>query len=488
MSTSDRTVDLRHYIGGGWQEGGGGDEVLRHNPARPDELVARGNAAVDDDLDRAVAAARASASGWARTPAHERGAVLDRAAGLLDTSAGHLGRELSREEGKTYAEACGEIGRAAQILRFFGAEADREAGEVYNSPRRGERILVTRRPLGVVGIVTPFNFPVAIPAWKIAPALSSGNTVVWKPASAVSLLAMRLTEALEQAGLPGGVLNLVTGPGSVGGRLAGHPGVDGLSFTGSTAVGRELAVAMASAGKPFQAEMGGKNAAIVLADADLDVALDQVVSGAFRASGQKCTATSRLIVETPIADEFIERLRDRVESLIVGDPLDSSTYVGPVVDERSRAGLLSAIEGGRAAGLNEIFGRDRYEGGLLGTGHFVSPTVFELIEGRDAGLWSKELFGPILAVRRATTAEEAIALANEGEFGLSGSLFTRDIARALDAIEEWDVGILHVNSESPGADPHVPFGGVKQSGLGPKEQGSAAREFFSETTTVYLRG
>lgn len=479
-------VALRPFIGGRWEQGDG-DVVTRCNPARPTEVVASGRGVTPETLDRAVAAARGAAKEWARTPAHERGAVLTRAAARLEGNADALGRELAREEGKTQAEGRGEVLRAAQILRFFAAEADREIGDVYNSPRRGERILVTRRPLGVVAVVTPFNFPIAIPAWKIAPALAYGNTVVWKPASAVPLLAMRLVEALEAGGLPAGVINLVLGPGSIGQALAEHPSVDAVTFTGSTGVGRRLAVTCAQRGRPFQAEMGGKNSSIVLADADLDHAVDQVVSGAFRSTGQKCTATSRLVLEEPIADEFLAKLRERVAGLVVGDPLDPATWLGPVVDEGSRTALRAAIDHGRAAGHREVFGQAHYDEGDLSEGWFVSPTVFELHDD-DPKLWHEELFGPVLAVRRAASAAEAIDLANDSEFGLSGSLFTRDIARALEAVDEWEIGMLHVNSESPGADPHVPFGGVKGSGFGPKEQGRAAREFFSETTTVYLRG
>jgi aldehyde dehydrogenase (NAD+) len=298
---------------------------------------------------------------------------------------------------------------------------------------------------------------------------------------------MRFVQALEEGGIPPGVISLVFGSGALGQELAEHPGVDAVTFTGSTDVGRRLAVVCAERGRPFQAELGGKNASVVLADADLDVALDQVVSGAFRSSGQKCTATSRLVLEEPIAQEFIERLRARLDSLIVGDPLDPVSYLGPVVDERARDSLRGAIDRARAAGLREVFGREHYSTGMLADGWFVSPTVFEVTESTDP-LWRTELFGPVLAMRRAGSADEALALANDTEYGLTGSLFTRDIARALRAVEEWDIGMLHINSESPGADPHVPFGGVGNSSFGPKEQGPAARDFYSETTTVYLRG
>lgn len=478
---------LRLLVGGEWIDGGGA-ELRSVEPAHPGAVVAAGGTATDADVDRAVAAAAGAAREWGRTPLAERGAVLVRAAALLERDAETLGRELSREEGKPLGEGHGEVLRAAQILRYHGAAGDREDGELYASPRAGERILVTRRPLGVVAVVTPFNFPIAIPAWKIAPALVHGNAVVWKPASTVPLLAQRLAEALVAAGLPAGVLNLVVGPGALGSRLAGHPGVQGVTFTGSTGVGRELAVALAATGTPFQAELGGKNASVVLDDADLDVALDQVLAGAFRGSGQRCTATSRLIVTAGVADELLDRLAARTRELTLGDPLADGTDLGPLVDDRAQARVAAAVGAARDAGIRELAGHPAV---LPEEGYFVAPAVLALGDtsgGLERELWREELFGPVLAVRRARDAEEAFALAADTDFGLSAAVFTRDLGRALAAAEELPVGVLHVNSETGGADPHVPFGGVGASGYGPKEQGRAAREFFTETTTVYLRG
>ncbi|MDR6620171.1 aldehyde dehydrogenase family protein [Sinomonas atrocyanea] len=500
-------VPLRLLIGGAWVAGDGAPLASR-NPARPDEVVAEGTQAVPADVDRAVRAARATAREWARTPIHARGAVLARAAAALEERADQLGLELAREEGKTLAEGTGEVLRAAQILRYYAGEGDRVAGEHFASPRRGERILVTRRPLGVVGIVTPFNFPIAIPAWKIAPALVYGNTVVWKPASTVPLLAMRLAEALDGAGLPAGTLNLLIGPGALGTALVRQPGLDGLSFTGSTGVGRMLAGEAASRGVPFQGEMGGKNAAIVLADADLDLAAEQVLFGAFRSSGQKCTATSRLIVADEVADEFLALLTARLDAWRLGDPTDPSVHMGPLVTPAAAEGVRAAIAAAEAEGARVAYcgpSPAASDGGDAPSA-FVPPTVLEVGAGSPVGdhaaagerpascvpcgntAWREELFGPVLAMRRAASTEEAFALAEDSEFGLSAALFTRGIATALEAVDALDVGILHVNSESAGADPHVPFGGAKKSGYGPKEQGAAAREFFTHTTTVYLRG
>ena len=484
MSTA---VHLQHYIGGTWCDADG-PRIASTNPARPEQVVAEGRQAGAAEVERAMAAAAGARRDWARTPVHERGAVLLRAAVVIEQHADEWGLELSREEGKTRAEGRGEVLRAAQIFRYYGNDGDRTAGEIFASPRRGEQILVTRKPLGVVGVVTPFNFPIAIPAWKIAPALAYGNTVVWKPASTVPLLALRLTQALETSGLPAGVLNLLIGPGSMGNALVNHPGLDGLTFTGSTGVGRQLAASAASRGVPVQAEMGGKNPAIVLADADLELAAEQVMLGAFRSTGQKCTATSRLVVEESIADEFLAMLKKRVESLVVGDPTDPSVQMGPVVNAGARKSILEGLSTARAQGACIVAEGTMSDDGDLATGYFVPPTILELPAGRELDVWREELFGPVLSVRRAGSVEQAFELANDGEYGLSAALFTQDLTRALEGMEDLEVGILHVNSETAGADPHVPFGGAKKSGYGPKEQGAAAKDFFTHTTTVYLRG
>ncbi|WP_064442371.1 aldehyde dehydrogenase family protein [Hoyosella altamirensis] len=478
-------VELRNSIGGQWVPGMGGD-IVSTSPAQPDVVVARGRQADLAQAEVAIEAAQHAKKAWAATPAHERGAILVRAATIVEASATEWGSELAREEGKTRAEGIGEVKRAAQILRYYGNDADREAGEMYSSPRRGERIIVTRKPIGVVAVVTPFNFPIAIPAWKIAPALMYGNTVVWKPASTVPLLAMRFAEALIQAGLPDGVLNLLIGGSAIGNAMVSHNGIDAITFTGSTGVGRKLAVAAAARGVPIQAEMGGKNAAIVLGDADLDLAAEQVMLGAFRSTGQKCTATSRLIVTSDIADDFVAELAKRASALSVGNPVEDGVEMGPVVDASARDSINAGIEQAIAQGAERICG-ETYTSGALAAGYYVAPTILALSSG-EPDIWREELFGPVLAVRKASTVEEAFELANDSEFGLSAAIFTQDLTRTLEAMDALDVGMLHVNSETAGADPHVPFGGAKKSGYGPKEQGQAAREFFTHTTTVYLRG
>lgn len=480
--TNTRTVQLSLLLDGAWVPGTG-KELVSSSPTDPEKVVASGGTATEADVRTAMAAARAAAAGWAGTPMAERGAYLLKAAAIITANAEAWGTELALEEGKTFAEGRGEVLRAAQILTYYSAESDRLAGEVFSSPRRGEQILVTRKPLGVIGVITPFNFPIAIPAWKIAPALVFGNTVVWKPASAVPLLAFRLAQALVEAGLPAGVLNLVIGSGSLGDGIVNHPDLDGLTFTGSTGVGRKLAAAAAAAGVPIQAEMGGKNASVVLEDADLDLAAEQVLFGAFRSTGQKCTATSRLIVQESIAEDFLALLRERLAMWKTGDPTDASVHMGPVVSGSAAAQIRAGIETSLKQGATVGF-----EGDIDGLGEaFVAPTILEVPDASNSA-WRDEFFGPVLAVRRVANTEEAFELANDSDYGLSCALFTQDVSKVLAAMESIDVGILHVNSESAGADPHVPFGGAKKSGYGPKEQGGAAKEFFTHTTTVYLRG
>lgn len=479
-------IALQHLIDGEWLRGTGESTVDR-NPSRPSDVVAEGRAADAADVDRACVAARAAFDGWRRTPARARGEILVRAAAIIDGRRDEWAQELAREEGKTLEEARAEVLHAANILRFHAQSIEHPSGEVFESPTRGERMLVVRRPVGVIGAITPFNFPISIPAWKIGPALVWGNTVVWKPAESVPVLAMRLAQALEQSGLPRGVLNLVGGGAAVGEAIVSHPEVDAVTFTGSTRVGRSIAAALAARGVPFQGELGGKNAALVLADADMEVAVEQVMIGAFRSAGQKCTATSRVIVHADIADEFLERLAGRIQQVVVGDAQGDGIEVGPVIDARSQSRLMAAIERAQRQGRPGFLAQLPASCASSG-GYFVPPAVFEVDPDEPGELWTDELFGPIIAVRRVQTTAAGIELANDSEYGLSTAVFTRGIGAALEAVEDIRAGVVHINSASAGADLHVPFGGVKASAFGPKEQGGAARDFFTETATVYMKG
>jgi acyl-CoA reductase-like NAD-dependent aldehyde dehydrogenase len=483
-------VVLRHLIDGQWREGSGG-ELLDLNPGRPDDVVARGLFAGLGELDETVTAARAAGRAWATTPFPARGEILQGAAGILAERAHEWGEELSREQGKTLGEGVGEVRRAAETLRFFASEAVRPIGEVFASARAGEQIQTVHKPVGTVAVITPFNFPIAIPAWKIAPALAYGNTVVWKPAPTVPLLAMRLAEALVQAGLPAGVLSLVIGDGPVGQRLVEHPGIDAVTFTGSTAVGRAIIERCGALARPVQTEMGGKNAAAVLTDANLDLAVAQVVSGAFGMAGQRCTATSRVIVSDSVADEFIRRLVEQTSALTVGEQTDPAVRIGPLVSIGARDAVLSAVDEGRARpGVRVLCGGHVYDD-ERSEGAFLAPTVVELAgsdeDWSDNPFWRDELFGPVVAVRRAADDIAALELVNDTVYGLAAAVFTDDLRAVAAAQELLDVGVLHINSETPGGDPHVPFGGSKESGFGPKEQGRSAREFFTTTMTMYLK-
>lgn len=485
MNLQHQPVALRQYLAGQWVPGNA-NPLSSHAAADPQTVVATGSAADKDQVQEAFSAASSAQTSWAQMPMTARAEYLKRAAAWLREHVRTIGEELSREEGKTLPEGIGEVTRAAQILEYYAGEPERVAGTVFHSPRAGEQILVTQKPLGVVAVISPFNFPIAIPAWKIAPALIYGNTVVFKPASLIPLLALRLVEAFAAAQLPAGVLNLLIGPGGLGDDILAQPELAGVSFTGSTGIGRSLCAAAAERGIPVQAEMGGKNAAVVLADANLELAVEQVLFGAFRSTGQKYTATSRLILDEQIADEFLDLLYARLDHWITGDPLDPQVHMGPLVDEKSRVGVQHGIEQAIAAGAIE-----RYRGSAPDAPGFMGPVILELPQAGVAAAnpaWHEEFFAPVLTVLRVSGIDAAFAAAEDSQYGLALALFTRDLSTALRAQEQLDVGILHVNSESAGADPHVPFGGAKFSGYGPKEQGGAAREFYTHTTTTYLRG
>jgi acyl-CoA reductase-like NAD-dependent aldehyde dehydrogenase len=453
------------------------------NPARPDDAVATWHAASPEVIAEACRTAAGRARDWRSTPFHDRAAVLAGTARILEDRADDLGRELSREEGKPLAEGIGEVRRAARICDYYAAEADRAVGEIFSSPRRGEQILTRQVPVGPTALITPWNFPIAIPAWKLAPALAYGNTVVWKPSPVTPVLAVRLAEALREAGLPDGVLNVVLGGGDVGEAVLANPEIRACSFTGSTTVGRAVMAAGAQHDVKTQAEMGGVNVAVVLADADLDLAAEKVVAGATGSTGQKCTATSRLVVEESVQDALLERIVDLCDRHVIGDPLAEATTLGPLATPAQREQVGAALDDARRTGADVV--RDGRDADLPEQGWFVAPSIVRGV-GADHPLCTEEVFGPVLAVTAVRDRAEAFAEADTGRFGLTTSVFTRDLVSALAATEELEVGILHVNSETTGAEPHVPFGGVRASGAGGREQGRAARDFYTETRTIYL--
>lgn len=477
---------FKNFIAGAWVPAASGRTFENRNPSNRDEVIGHFASSDSVDVAAAVGAAAEAYETWGKGSAIARANILHKAANILEGRIPEIGRELAWEEGKTLKEGIGETTRAVQILRYYAGEAQQPTGEHYPSMNPATLLYTVREPLGVCGIVTPWNFPIAIPAWKIAPALAFGNTVVFKPASATPLCAVRLVEALADAGLPAGVLNLVTGSaGAVGDPLVQDSRVVAISFTGSNEVGGELRKSAAARGAKLQLELGGKNPAIVLADADMNHALMHVVNGAMMSTGQKCTATSRAIVDRRVADEFTEKLAARVSAIRVGDPLDPDSMMGPLIDDRAADRVAGEVEAARKSGVQLLFGGERLSGEDRERGAFVAPAVFANVD-RNSRLAQEELFGPVLGVIPVDGLDEAIDVANKVRFGLSASIFTRDLATALTFAQRIETGIVHVNSETAGAEPHVPFGGYKGSSSYSREQGKAAREFFTQTKTVYI--
>ncbi len=477
-------ASLGSFVAGQWHRGG--SEGEDRNPSRPAEVVARVAAASSELARTAVDEATAAFDQWSRMPAPARGEILRAAGEALEDSTERIGRDLAREEGKTLAEAIGETRRAAAILRYFAAQTLEPDGETYPSASRTTFLFSRREAIGPVLAITPWNFPIAIPAWKIAPALAYGNTVVWKPAELVPLTSVHLLEALLAAGLPSGVLNLVLGRGrDIGDVLVTHDGFAALSFTGSHAVGRAIHARAVAAGMKVQLELGGKNPAVVLADADLDMAAEQVARGAFMSAGQKCTATSRVIVEKPVMEAFVERLVARAQSWRVGDALDPDVVVGPLASPEQLDAVLDYLSVADAERATVLAGGRRAS--ELGDGYFVRPTVLTDVRP-ESPVMCEEIFGPVAVLAAASSPEDALQQANDTPFGLSASIFTQSLERALTFAQRLRAGVVKVNQESAGVEPHVPFGGTKGSSSGSREQGRAAREFYTEWKTVYVDG
>ena len=473
----------QHLIGGDWLAGQNLTPDI--NPSNLNEVVGefpRGSAEI---VDQAVAAARAAQPGWNALSIQRRHDILFRAGDLLLARKDEIGRILSREEGKTLAEGIGETVRAGQLFQFFAGELLRLTGDSVRSLRDNVDIEVLREPLGVVGMITPWNYPIAIPAWKIAPALAYGNTVVVKPAELVPATAAHLLQALLDAGLPGGVVNLVFGTGrEVGEAIVNHPDVDAISFTGSVATGRRIAAAAVSGNpmKKLQLELGGKNPLVVLDDADFENAVATAVNGAFYSTGQRCTASSRLIVTEDIHDKFVAEVTKRMLALKVGDALDPSTEIGPAVDERQLAQNLSYIEIGQKEGAKLLAGGKKLE--RSNPGCFFQPAIFTEVSN-NSRLAREEVFGPVAAVIRVKNYDEALAVANDTEFGLSSGICTTSLKYASHFKRNSKAGMSFVNLPTAGVDYHVPFGGRRNSSYGSREQGRYAVEFYTSVKTNY---
>jgi alpha-ketoglutaric semialdehyde dehydrogenase len=472
----------RNLIGGAWVKAD--RDAANINPSNLDDIVgtfAHGTAA---DVARAVAAAQEAQPVWRRATAQTRGDLLDRVGERILARETELGTLLAREEGKTLGEAKAEVQRAGRIFKYFGAEALRANGEVIPSVRPNVTIETRREPLGVVGLITPWNFPIAIPAWKTAPALAYGNVVVMKPADNAPASAWALAEIINDAGCPPGVFNLVMGRGSVVGEaMLNSDGVDAISFTGSQTIGARVAAACVARFRPFQLEMGGKNPLVVLDDADIDSAVEVAANGAFFSTGQRCTASSRLIVTKGVYRAFVEKLAVRVESLVVGDALDPKTQIGPVVSDDQLKQNLSYIEIGRSEGARLVKGGDLLKGATRG--HYMRPALFADADNKMR-ISQEEIFGPVAAVIPASSPEEALAIANDTPFGLSAGVCTTSLKYARLFQAELKAGMVMVNLPTAGVELQAPFGGSRMSSFGPREQGGA-REFFTRIKTSYVQ-
>jgi aldehyde dehydrogenase (NAD+) len=457
----------------------------RRNPADLRELIGHASLSTREEVREAVAAAERAFPAWRQQPAPARGRILLKAARLLEEQKEDLALLLTREEGKTLAESRGELARAINTVEFIAGEARRLKGETIPSELPHNFAYTVRQPLGVVGLITPWNFPFAVPIWKLAPALVCGNTLVWKPSELTPFCSRRVTETMAEAGLPGGVLNMVSGLGEeAGDELVEHPGVAALSFTGSNAVGAAINAKAARRLKKVQLEMGGKNPVVVLEDADLDLAAASTVLGAFGSAGERCTATSRVVVVDPVADRFVEMVASQASKLTVGNPLDPDTRVGPLVGKEQFEKVLNYLElGQREARL--VCGGGAIQSQNGSGGYFIQPTVFDNVQA-GSRLAQEEIFGPVLSVIRVRDFEESIAAANSVRYGLTASIFTSDANRIFEAADRLECGMVHVNSPTVGGEAHVPFGGVKGTGFGERECGSSAIDFYSEIKVVYV--
>jgi alpha-ketoglutaric semialdehyde dehydrogenase len=474
-------VKAANFIGGEWLASAGGRTYEKRNPFRTADVVAEFPASEASDVDAAVDAATQTRRMWAELSPQQRGAILFRAADVVQSRVGEIAGDMTREMGKPIRESSAEVSRGADQLRFYAGEGWRAQGEIFTQSATGNQVQVLRRPLGVVGLICPWNFPFSIPLWKAAPALAYGNCVVLKAASEAPAGALHLAACLHEAGLPPGVFNVVVGRGGdVGTPLIKHRGVRAISFTGSVGVGEQVRQEAVPLGKRVQLELGGHSPLVVMDDADLERASEAAFAGAFWSAGQKCTATRRIYVQQRAYDPFRVLLTRRIERGAVGDPTDPVTEVGPLVSEQQLTDVLGAIERGVHEGGTLVRGGER----LGDDGFMVAPALFENVAQRDF-LSQEEVFGPVTSLYRFAELDEAIEQSNSTRFGLSASIFTPNSGTVQRFVAGIEAGVVRVNAATAGGEPHVPFGGSKGSGYGPREQGRAARDFYTETVTVY---
>ena len=476
----------QNFIGGEWIKSSASKSAPNVNPANTDDVIGDIPLATREEARRAVEAAAEAFAKWRSTPAPTRGRIVAQAARLLEKNKEELAQTLTREEGKTIAESRGELQRSINVAEFCAGESRRLTGETIPSELPLNFAYTIKQPLGVVACVTPWNFPVAIPVWKIAPALVAGNTVVFKPATLTPATATRIVELFEEAGIPPGVLNLILGSGSEAGEeIINHPAVKAVSFTGSNGVGIRLYEQASRRGAKVQCEMGGKNPVVILEDCDIDLAVESTVQGAFGSTGQRCTATSRAVVVNQIADEFVQRIAKRAQSMRIGAGVDPQTEMGPSVDENQFKTVLRYIDVGREDGATMVCGGERVTGDGFDKGYFVQPTLFDHVTP-DMRIAREEIFGPVLSVLRVKDFDEAMQVANDSEFGLSSSIFTNDASRIFRFVDDIETGMTHINSPTTGGEAHVPFGGIKGTGIGDREQGSTALDFYTDLKVVYV--
>jgi acyl-CoA reductase-like NAD-dependent aldehyde dehydrogenase len=485
--TTEVAVGLQgNFIGGDWATSFSGKTFEDRNPADRDDLVGIFPESEREDVEAAVAAARKAYPGWRDTPAPRRAEILYAAGEILKRDKEKLARLMTREMGKVLAETRGDVQEAIDMAYLAAGEGRRLFGFTTPSELPNKFAMCIRQPLGVCALVTPWNFPMAIPAWKSMAALIAGNTIVIKPASDTPASVVALARVFEEAGLPAGVFNVVIGSGGeVGDPLVTHPDVRVVSFTGSTEVGRRISAACAPTFKRLHLEMGGKNAILVLEDADVDLAVEGAVWGAFGTTGQRCTAASRLLVHEEVVGEFVDKLVARVRSLRVGNGLEPDVQMGPCVSERQRETVARYVEIGKDEGAQLVCGGEKLTDGEFSRGWFFEPTVFAEATP-EMRISREEIFGPVTTVIPVTSFEEGVRIANSVEYGLSGSVYTRDVERAFRAMRDFETGIFYVNSSTIGAEVHLPFGGVKNTGNGHREAGIAGLDVFTEWKSIYV--
>jgi acyl-CoA reductase-like NAD-dependent aldehyde dehydrogenase len=484
--SSTKIPIYRNFIAGSWTDSESSERLPNVNPAKSDTILGFMPCSTKSEALAAIEAARAAAEGWQATPAPKRAEALMRASRLFKERREDLARTATLEEGKAINEARQEADKAAQVFEYMAGAGRRLGGVTLPSAFPRNLAYTLRRPLGVVAIITPWNFPISIPAWKLAPALIAGNTVVFKPASLVPGSAEMIVQILDEAGFPDGVVNLIYGSGrEIGDSIVGDPSVSGLSFTGSNTVGMHLHEQCALRAIPAQCEMGGKNPCIVLEDADMKLALTALIGGAFGATGQRCTAMSRAIVVESVADAFVERLIERTKQVAVGDGLEASTFMGPCVSEEQMNSVLEYVEIGEREGAKKVWGGKRLTDEAHARGFFVEPTIYDHVTG-DMRIAREEIFGPILSIQRVADFDAAVEAANDVDFGLTSVIYTRDLVRALEFVDRIEAGMAHVNSPWLGGEVHMPFGGWKASGVGLREMGEEALNFYTQTKSVYI--